>query len=303
MSLKKISIPVMIFLMMLESTFFGSSDAMSVVFILLSTFIIFATIFDIQRGHRLTLRAHTKEGGFLHGFLSQKKPVLLYIVSFIGALIASVMLMVTMKVLIIKQGYWAFFLILFITSFLIHSLLNFKDIRSGQISNNLQQDIANHANNIISILILVIVLNLFLVACLSAHDTMTQISSNVTFENFDEYTVHKSIEQNGNNHYTRIMINLYLLVDYTKEALTNKIMEILIPDMQDRLNAYYQFYIVTFILNFVKLLPFVLSFVLMQRGIETYATQIVSAFKPIVRWIKKVIRTKVQETKECEKSE
>lgn len=255
--------------MLLQSIVFGNSDTLSLFLILTSTVIMFNATLKLQIGNKKALRANAKENSYLYNFLGNEKSIFLILISFIVSLIFSVLLILILKGIIINHGIWTFFILIGAISFTIFTFLNKENSESSSINNNLQSDIAKHANELMYVIIVALSLNFVLSLLLSAHDTMSLLNSDLTFENFDQYAVKEAIDKNNSNFYTRIMINLYIALDYFKLAVTTKIIDILIPGMQDRENWFYLFYLVVFILNMMKLFAFSLAFVLMQKGMET----------------------------------
>lgn len=268
-SLRTLTISTMLVFMLFQSIVFGVSDILSLILIMVSTAIIFNSTLKLQVGNKKALRANAKKNSFLYNLLSNEKSLITKVVSLVVSLVFSVLLILILKGIIINHGVWALFIIIGGVSFTIFSILNKEKIENDSVNNNLQHDVAEHANEFMYVVLVALSLNIVLSLLLSAHDTMSLLNSDINFSNFDQYSVNDSIEKNGSNYYTRIMINLYIVLDYFKLAVTTKIIDIMIPGMQDRVSWFYLFYVVVFILNMMKLFAFSLAFVLMQKSMET----------------------------------
>jgi len=268
-NLRTLTISMMLVLMLCQSLVFGVSDALSLLLLLMTAVLMFNATLKLQIGNKKALRANAKENSFLYAFLSKEKTISILIVSIFSSLTLSTVLVVILKGIVINHGVVALFILVGVISFAIFSLINKESIASSVVDNNFQPDVAKHANELMYVVIVAVSLNVVLSLLLSAHDTMTLLNSNITFANFDQYAVEDSIEKNGSNYYTRIMTNLYIVLDYFKLAVTIKILDILLPGMQDRVDWFYLFYLIVFLLNMMKLFAFSLSFVLLQKGMET----------------------------------
>ena len=268
-NLRTLTISMMLVLMLLQSLVFGVSDTLSLILLLMTTGVMFNAILRLQIGNKKALRANAKENSFLYAFLSKEKTILILIISIFSSLVLSTVLVVILKGIVVNHGVVALFLLVSVISFAIFSLVNKESIASSVVDDNFQPDVAKHANELMYVVIVAVSLNVVLSLLLSAHDTISLLNSNITFANFDQYAVEDSIEKNGSNYYTRIMTNLYIVLDYFKLAVTIKIIDILLPGMEDRVDWFYLFYFIVFILNIMKLFAFSLSFVLLQKGMET----------------------------------
>jgi len=274
-SLRTFTIVVMMTFMFSQASFFGESDFFSLIFLIASALIIFNATVKLQVGNKRALRANAKKNSFLYKFLSKDKTIAIMVVSFIVSFGFAAMLTMILKGIIIGHGYWTLFILITIISFTIFKFLNKETTANELVNENIQADMAKHANEMLYIFLVAMILNAVLSLLLSAHDTMVILNNKVTFENFDEFAaenqVFKNCDAGGDcsNEYTRKMINLYIILDYFKLAVTNTIMMVFVPTLEQRNEYYFPFYMIIFVLNMMKLFAFSMSFVLMQKGMET----------------------------------
>lgn len=264
---------VILILIFFQAYFLGTSDLASLILLMLSTVIIFRTLLKLQTGNKRAIRANSKEGSFLYRFLSEEKTFFLISISFIASLISSIIMVLILKGITFNHGYWGLFIIMGLISLTVFSFLSNDKTTSSTVNNNLQDDVGKHANNMLQIILTAIILNFSLSFILSAHDTMSLLNSHITLNDFEDFALKNSVERSDilNNYYSRLMINLYLLLDAFKLALTTQIIDILIPSMEERLDWFYLFYGVVFVLNMMKLFLFSFAFVLLQKGLESFS--------------------------------
>jgi len=275
-TIRAMTIFIMVTFMFMQAYMFGLNDMGSLALMLISVIVIFNTILKLQLGNRRAIRAKAKKDSWLYRFLSKESSLWMKIVSLFSSIIFAVILTVVLKGIIISHGYVALFLIIISVSFVIFGFLREDNTTSSTVSDNLQSDIANHANNVLHIFIVAVLLNVILALLLSAHDTMFLLNSDITFLNFDNIAVHSAVEKTDSNHFTRLMINLYLLLDTFKLAVTTKIIDVMIPGMNDRVDLFYLFYGTIFLLNMMKLFGFSIAFVLFQKGLEVITDNLVN---------------------------
>jgi len=269
LSLRTVAIITMLVFMLAQSLVFGSSDILSLLMVIIASAIIFNTTLKLQIGNKKALRANAKKNSWLYLLLSDEKSIVIKLFSLASSLIIAILLVMTLKGIVLNHGVISLFILIGIVSFTIFSFLNENDAKSSFVDDNIQTDIARHANDLMHVVIVAVLLNLVLSMLLSAHDTISLLNNDITFNNFDQHAYDDRIEKNGNNHYTRIMINIFIVLDYLKLAVTTTVIDIFMPGKQDKEDLFYIFYIVVLLLNFMKLFAFSLSFVLMQKGMET----------------------------------
>lgn len=273
---------IILILMFSQATFFGEDDWVSLIFIAITTVIIFKTLLKLQTGNKKALRANAKKGSFLYNFLSGERTPFLILFSFSASLISSIIMVLILKGITFNHGYWGLFFVIGIISFTIFSFITDENASSAVVADNLQEDVSSHANNMLQIIFTAIALNFALSFILSAHDTMSLLSSHISIANFENIALEHAVDKLEGNHYTRLMINLYLLLDAFKLALTTQIIDILVPNMDERLDWFYVFYIVVFILNMMKLFFFSFAFVLLQRGMIPYVKMLRNFIKTYI---------------------
>lgn len=262
-------------LLYLQALFFCVNDMISIVLVLISTVIIYRVVFILQEGNKRALRVNTKEGGFLHAFLSREKSLFVRILSFFVSLSFATILTVILKGIVLNHGVITFFIITFFISMAIFSFVNKGSIeqnnnQEGLITENLAPDISKHANNLLFILLIAVILNTSLSLLFSAHDTFVFLNNDVNFSNFDVVATERAIEKTLTNAYSRPLMNLYIILDTFKMAVANQFIEMFIDNV-DKEKYFYLFFTVVFFLNMVKLFAFSISFVLLQKGLEGIA--------------------------------
>jgi len=106
-------------------------------------------------------------------------------------------------------------------------------------------------------------LNLILTLLFSGYDTAEFLHTNINFENFIDYAERDSIMANGYNAYGRKIINAFLLLDNLRIALGKFIAQDLF-----HIHNYWLFFIIIAISNFMKLMFFSWSYILLYLGFQ-----------------------------------
>lgn len=292
LTLRRVMIIIMLSFMALQAKMFGVNDLLSLFLIMISTVVMYLAVIKLQIGNKQVLRVNAREGGWLHGFLSKEKTVFIRFMSFVVSMSFSFIFVLILKGIVINHGMISVFIIIGVVSFTIFSFINKEKTDSELVKDNLHFDLASHANNMLYIILISSILNIALSFILSAHDTMELLNHDINFANFDKYAINDAIKKTDSNTYTRLLANFYILLDSIKLAAATKVISIILPNMEDKENWFYLFYIVIFIMNMVKLFAFSLSFVLLQKGFEGWAQNIMVYFNkaltksPVIKeWI------------------
>lgn len=282
LKLQNISIFIMLLFLTLQAFIFGKSDLFSFVLWGLSASLMFFAIFKIQLANRKTFRAFTNEGGLLYKLLSHEKSPFVLIVSVLTSFFLAFVILIILKGMLHNHGLVQFFTLLFVSSYITYMLLVKVGTKSKQtlLDKELNQDIAVYALNVLQTFFIAIVLNFVLVLLLSFFDTYRFLHSQVTIQNFDLIATENAIVKNDSNHYSRIFINAFILIDYFKLSAAKLIIE---PLVQMSESKYFGFYVVIFFFNFVKYFAFSLGFVLLQKGLESFSNKVFSYIYTIKR--------------------
>ena len=244
---------IMFGFLFMQAYFFGKNDIVAMGLVFVSAVIIYNVVFDLQVGNKKALRVNTREGGVLHSFLSEEKTFLMRLVSFTLSLSFASVLIIILKGITLNHGAVTFFIIIIVISLIVFNFLNKESVAGNEedpslITDNLAEDLANHANNFLYVILLAIVLNIALSLFLSAHDVTVFLENKITFDNFDQFAAESAIAKSGHNDFSRPIMNLYILLD---------------------------------IFNMVKLFAFSMSFVLLQKGLEGVARKLTPVLKTL----------------------
>jgi len=254
----------------LNSFYFGKQDYVSLAFIVINTFIIYQVMIVVQLANKRTLRIYAKKGSWFYNFLSYEKSLFTSILSFFLSFFMSVSMILILKGIERELGLFQLIISLLIVSLFIFVVINYNTFKSKTINENLHQDISNHINTIATIVFVSIMLDLLITALYSYYDTKIFLDSNVDFNNIVDLAYENKIDKMEYNEISRRFINISILIDYIKGALANTILLF----FKINKNNFLMFYIIIFIINFLKFLPFSFALVFLQKGFES-----------IVRWI------------------
>jgi hypothetical protein len=222
-SMKKYILTTIITAIMIgQAYFFGVSDFVVLGFVAITAIFIYISLIKLYEGNRKMLRVYSRSGSVLHAFLSRDRTFLMRVVALFSSLTLSSILVFLLKGMVLQQGYFAFFIVIVAASLILYSFVN-DLLAPAVVNDNLHQDISAHGNEVLRIFYAAIILNLILALAFSAHDTFAFKTSDVDFSNFTDKAVEKSFEKTDANHYSRIFINAYLLMDYAKVAMPLKV--------------------------------------------------------------------------------
>ena len=253
------SLPILL-LLTLHGHIVGKNDWLTLLLILITTLIIWYMTATLWYSKKQMLNLYLKEQSFLQRLIKKRNTPWQILVCTLLAILLSILFTITTKGIILSHGY---------TIFLI-ALLTYQIIRntneSGNISiieNNLNEYLAKHGILIIKILAPALMLNLILTLLFSGYDTAKFLNTNINFENFIDYAEEDSIMANGYNAYGRKIINAFLLLDNLRIALGKFIAQDLF-----HIHNYWLFFIIIAISNFMKLMFFSWSYILLYLGFQ-----------------------------------
>lgn len=211
------------------------------------------------------MRVYFNESSLLYRFFDKEKSALQTIFSFIIAGALTIGFSIFITILSILHG------IFFILIMVVMSPITLNII-GGNLNGFDEKHINDSARTEISIsgfLITVVFINTMLAVVFSAKDLFVFLGDVVRFGNFIFHAETMSITSSGGNQHSRILLNTYLIFDSFRLAVINEIMSAFGMDLENKIKNFYVFYILIFILNLAKLLPFSIAFVLFAQGVKT----------------------------------
>ena len=200
------------------------------------------------------LNLYLKEQSLLQKLIKKRNTPWQILVCTLLAILLSILFTITTKGIILSHGYTIFLIALLTFNITYQIIRNTNE--SGNIS--IVENIL-----IIKILAPALMLNLILPLLFSGYDTAEFLNTNINFENFIDYAEADSIMANGYNAYGRKIINAFLLLDNLRIALGKFIAQDLF-----HIHNYWLFFIIIAISNFMKLMFFSWSYILLYLGFQ-----------------------------------
>ena len=283
-----------IVLIFFQVSLLGKNDFLSTLITLLTAIFIFFMTSKIYQSNRELLGVYAKKNSFLEEFIDRKNTILQVFVCIILSIFLSVLFVITTKGIVIKQNSYLSLLIpLFIFNILLYKFIK-KDIPtpSSMMEENIHERVARHGLLLVKILAPALLLNFILSIWFSAYDTYTFKTANINLENFVKYTANSkdAIVSNGSNEYSKIFINAYLLMDNFKMAFTKYVTENMI-----KIDGYHIFFFISMLLNFIKLMFFSWTYVLLFHGFNIFHISLKKYCKNLVL---RKIKTRKQKNEE-----
>ena len=257
------SLPILL-LLALQGYIVGRNDGLTLLLILITALFIWYMTATLWYSKKQMLNLYFKEQSFLQKLLKKRNTPWQILVCTLLAILLSILFTITTKGIILSHGYTIFLIALFTFNITYQIIRNTNE--SGNISiveNNLNEYLAKHGILIIKILAPALMLNLILTLLFSGYDTAEFLNTNINFENFIDYAEADSIMANGYNAYGRKIINAFLLLDNLRIALGKFIAQDLF-----HIHNYWLFFLIIAISNFMKLMFFSWSYILLYLGFE-----------------------------------
>ena len=257
------SLPILL-LLTLQGYIVGKNDWLTLLLILITTLIIWYMTATLWYSKKQMLNLYLKEQSFLQRLIKKRNTPWQILVCTLLAILLSILFTITTKGIILSHGYTIFLIALLTFNITYQIIRNTNE--SGNISiveNNLNEYLAKHGILIIKILAPALMLNLILTLLFSGYDTAKFLNTNINFENFIDYAEEDSIMANGHNAYGRKIINAFLLLDNLRIALGKFIAQDLF-----HIHNYWLFFIIIAISNFMKLMFFSWSYILLYLGFQ-----------------------------------
>ena len=257
------SLPILL-LLALQGYIVGQNDWLTLLLILITALFIWYMTASLWYSKKQMLNLYLKEQSFLQRLIKKRNTPWQILVCTLLAILLSILFTITTKGIILSHGYPIFLIALLAFNITYQIIRNTNE--SGNISiveNNLNEYLAKHGILIIKILAPALTLNLILTLLFSGYDTAKFLNTNINFENFIDYAEEDSIMANGYNAYGRKIINAFLLLDNLRIALGKFIAQDLF-----QIHNYWLFFLIIAISNFMKLMFFSWSYILLYLGFQ-----------------------------------
>lgn len=257
------SLPILL-LLALQGYIVGQNDWLTLLLILITALFIWYMTASLWYSKKQMLNLYLKEQSLLQKLIKKRNTPWQILVCTLLAILLSILFTITTKGIILSHGYTIFLIALLTFNITYQIIRNTNE--SGNISiveNNLNEYLAKHGILIIKILAPALMLNLILTLLFSGYDTAEFLNTNINFENFIDYAEADSIMANGYNAYGRKIINAFLLLDNLRIALGKFIAQDLF-----HIHNYWLFFIIIAISNFMKLMFFSWSYILLYLGFQ-----------------------------------
>ena len=257
------SLPILL-LLALQGYIVGQNDWLTLLLILITALFIWYMTASLWYSKKQMLNLYLKEQSLLQKLIKKRNTPWQILVCTLLAILLSILFTITTKGIILSHGYTIFLIALLTFNITYQIIRNTNE--SGNISiveNNLNEYLAKHGILIIKILAPALMLNLILTLLFSGYDTAKFLNTNINFENFIDYAEADSIMANGYNPYGRKIINAFLLLDNLRIALGKFIAQDLF-----QIHNYWLFFLIIAISNFMKLMFFSWSYILLYLGFQ-----------------------------------
>ena len=257
------SLPILL-LLALQGYIVGQNDWLTLLLILITALFIWYMTASLWYSKKQMLNLYFKEHSLLQKLIKKRNTPWQILVCTLLAILLSILFTITTKGIILSHGYTIFLIALLTFNITYQIIRNTNE--SGNISiveNNLNEYLAKHGILIIKILAPALMLNLILTLLFSGYDTAKFLNTNINFENFIDYAEADSIMANGYNPYGRKIINAFLLLDNLRIALGKFIAQDLF-----QIHNYWLFFLIIAISNFMKLMFFSWSYILLYLGFQ-----------------------------------
>ena len=263
-SQKLLASAAILLLLALQGYIVGRHDGLTLLLILLTTLIIWVMTASLWYSKRQILNLYLKDASFLQRLIKKRNTPWQILACTVLAVLLSILFVITTKGIILSHGYSVLFTALFAYN-LIYKLARAEQrtVNFALIDNNLNEHLAKHGSLLLTIFMPALLLNLLLTLLFSGYDTAKFLNTNINFENFIDYAEADSIMANGYNAYGRKIINAFLLLDNLRIALGKFIAQDLF-----HIHNYWLFFIIIAISNFMKLMFFSWSYILLYLGFQ-----------------------------------
>lgn len=260
-TLVNLSVPA---LLIAQGIFFGQNDYILFFILLITTVLIFLSTIEIYQSNREMLLIYAKKNSFLAAFIKRRNTPIQIITCIVISILLSILFTATIKGIVMNQGFWVPIIILLLFNYLfLYKFINIGKVPSNKFAeDNLNEDITKHGLMLIKVFIPALILNFMLSFLFSAYDTYEFKTTELNLQNVVAYTYHNgAVLDNGYNHYSKIIINIYLLADNIRLAFAKYI-----TTDAFKIDGFYFFFFMAFLLNFLKLMFFSWTYILLFQG-------------------------------------
>lgn len=245
----------------------GYSDSLSLWIMLLAAIFLYMSLIKIHYNGKRALRVNSSKHSWLYGFLSDEPGLVGRLYASLVALTLAVTMGLMLKGLSLNHGVGVIVGVVVVASFILFPFIN-KPLSTGIIDRNVHGDIVRHGSEITRIIISVILLNFIFALALSGYDVHRFLANSIPIDSFPQFAARAAIEENGENLYTKFFVNLYLLLEYGKIAISQEAAK------QVGVSDFYLFFLLLLVSNFLKMAPLSLSIVLFQKGLDASSRQL-----------------------------
>lgn len=286
-----ISIVFVVFVLFIQTWFFGQSDIIAYVFIaLISIPLIYRAFLEFSFDRREAVLVSVKKQSLIYRIFSSENAYYLRAASFFMSVFLAMSMVLTMKGLVSSRGLVtpAAFIIIWV-GMVLHGF-RLDKFTENDINKNIKNEVAPHVRNLVSIFLVAMILNVLLSLTFSMRDTTEVLFNQITFDNFDIHAAEDSIKKNNYNGYSRVLINIFIVLDYFKLAVSDVLVEAYAPDVEHKMDVFYFFYCVIFVLNLMKFYAFSLGVVLFHKGAESFYEKVYAKVKQMNLDIRKEVK-------------
>jgi hypothetical protein len=262
-----------------------TSDTLYVIIILITASLMFYNFSKIYNGSRKIMSLYFQEGSFFYNFFNKKSIITIFL-----AIIASLFLSTTMygiAILMIKESPLLFIFSSSLSITVIVLLIN-RRAKSKMFEKNIVGPVSEHLFTLFELFYFTLIINILISLIYTYQDYYAFFTNHIDVYNFTDYALHNSINKNiynGNetNDIVRKMFNLFILLDYFKQALGNTIINIFFE--KENINKIV-LTIVIFILDFIKYFSFSLALVIIVQSLHNKVMFISKLFISFINKLK-----------------
>lgn len=268
----------------INSYLVGFSDKLLAGSLAVTAWLMTATTIRLHNAGRSILASHFHENSHIQDFLL--KPGLIKIViAFIASFALAAYLAISIRALTISHGGWAPFVILALITLIFSFILKedytlvikserslLKNPRTADESRNakehLSKAIKDNSRIFIKVMVAAFIINFTLSILLSAKNTLDFVTNDVNLENWIAAASEKTISETIDNKYSKLMINYAILIDYAKIGTLNTVIDNKAGLADEKASHFWVFFPLVFIINFLKLIPFSIAYVILYQSIQ-----------------------------------
>lgn len=271
----------------LSAYFFGSNDYISLILLVLSIVFLYPVILLGQMTIRNAAKTCFNEESGIYRFLSKKRTGFQMLLSLVLAIFLSISFLVIAKGLVLDHGFVPSVLIILFVTWVAGRLVTNKglndlesyhfDKRVTTAYNDRKNDDSQgkrasldpmlYGSSFLSLFAAIFAINLVLALILSARELVVFLSADIDIDSFILYAEERSIPSLWANDYSRIFINIYLIMDSFKLAAANGILMAFDLRKDVGHGFFYGFYALVVFFNLLKLFAFSLPLVFLQRSL------------------------------------